>query len=201
MRKCRLCKKALPKVSESNIYQKAGFCACECLAQHSRDKVTGQLRREQIATDKKARAEHREAKIRIKSRQKWVQEAQTLINRIVVIEDAPKGCISCTTDAPVTDSGHYFHRGNRYRVSPLTLLRSNLNGQCELCNRWEGGKQHDYMTGFVARHGEAAFLELVEFRRLVDCGEIKPLAIEQCKELIIEYKAKLKALKSERAAA
>ena len=149
---------------------------------------------------KQARAEHREAKIRIKSRQKWVQEAQTLINRIVVIEDAPKGCISCTTDAPVTDSGHYFHRGNRYRVSPLTLLRSNLNGQCELCNRWEGGKQHDYMTGFVARHGEAAFLKLVEFRRLVDCGEIKPLTIEQCKELIIEYKAKLKALKSERAA-
>lgn len=141
------------------------------------------------------------AKERVKKRSEWVADAQRLLNQIVVIEDGPKGCISCNEGKPVTDCGHYFHRGNKYRVSPLTLLRLNLNGQCTDCNRWGGGKQHDYMEGFIARYGEAKFLELCEFRRAVDRGEIKPLTIDECKARIVEYRERLKQLKRERAAA
>lgn len=148
---------------------------------------------------KQERAEHRVAREKVKKRTAWVADAQKLLNQIVVLEDGPKGCISCNEGKPVTDSGHYFHRGNKYRVSPLTLLRLNLNGQCELCNRWEGGRQHDYMEGFIARYGEAKFLELCEYRRAVDRGEIPPLTIEQCKTLIDEYKLKLKELRREAA--
>ena len=167
---------------------------------HGIEKSRQQMERKRKEKEKQKRAEHRAAKLRIKKRTEWVNDAQKLINQIVVLEDKGRGCISCNTGAPVTDSGHYFHRGNKYRVSPLTLLRLNLNGQCELCNRWEGGKQHEYMEGFIERHGKDKFNELVEFKRKVDCGEMPPLTIDECQVLIVEFKEKLRQLKQRAAA-
>lgn len=189
MRKCRNCKKELPPVKLSDNWQRNGFCVLDCMAKYGLQKAKEQRR-------KKEKAAQKEAKVKLRTRKDWVNIAQRLLNQIVVLEDKPKGCISCDTGNPVTDSGHYFHRGNKYRVSPLTLLRLNLNGQCEACNRWEGGKTHDYMVGFIDRYGQAKFDELTEFRRKVDCGEIPPLTIDECKELIEQYKERLKALKA-----
>ena len=168
------------------------WCSDDCALTVARKRVPAVKASQQ----RQERKDNKEAKDRVKKRTAWVADAQKLLNQIVVIEDAPKGCISCKEGKPVTDSGHYFHRGNKYRVSPLTLLRLNLNGQCTDCNRWEGGKAHDYMEGFIERYGEAKFLELSEYRRAVDRGEIPPLTIEQCKELIAEYKQRLKELRA-----
>lgn len=196
-RKCRLatCRAEIPKAKDSDFYQEAGFCNNAHMADHGQIKGKQKQERARKAIEKKERAQHKEAKLKVKKRTAYVNDAQKLQNQIVVLEDKGKGCISCTTGNPVTDSGHYFHRGNRYRVSPLTLLRLNLNGQCELCNRWEGGRQHEYMEGFIDRYGADKFAQLVEFKREVDRGEIMPLTIDECKELIIEYKEKLKEIK------
>lgn len=195
MRKCRHTKKELPSIKNSDFYQKNGFINCNAMAAYGLAKALALQERARARIAKQERADHREAKLKVKKRSAWVQDAQKLLNQIVVIEDKEKGCISCSDGGEVVDSGHYFHRGNRYRVSPLTLLRLNLNGQCRLCNQFEGGKQHDYMEGFVARYGLAKFLGLVEFRRRVDCGEIPALTIDECKALITDYKDKLKQLK------
>ena len=146
--------------------------------------------------DKHVRAVNKQDKERLKTRQKWVDDAQRLMNRIVVIEDKPKGCISCFSGNEVTECGHYFHRGTKYRVSPLTLLRENLNGQCHQCNSKEDGRPHDYMTGFIDRYGKKAFDDLAEYRLSVDRREIPALTIDECKKLIISYKARLKELKA-----
>lgn len=197
-RLCRYCK-ARKRREEMLLVPVGAFCSTEhALAWSRENRLRAQAKAAQERR-KEGRKQHKEAKEKVKKRTAWVADAQRLLNQIVVLEDGPKGCISCNEGKPVTDCGHYFHRGNKYRVSPLTLLRLNLNGQCELCNRWEGGKQHDYMEGFIARYGEAKFLELVEFRRKVDCGEIKPLTIEECKARIVEYRERLKQLKRERA--
>ena len=196
MRKCRLCKNELPKVSESNIYQKAGFCACECLAQHSRDKVIGQLRREQIASDKQARAEHREAKIRIKTRSQWVKEAQVAFNSYIRARDEGRACISCGNHTEqkrggTTDAGHYRSTGS----SPeCRFLEENCHAQCVKCNRYLSGSAVDYRIGLIAKIG----LKAVE--ELEGPHEARHYTIEDLKAIKAKYKDKLKALQSERAA-
>ena len=197
MRKCRLCKKALPKVSESNIYQKAGFCACECLAQHSRDKVTGQLRREQIASDKKARAENREAKIRIKTRTEWAKEAQAEVNAYVRIRDKGRPCISC--DRP-DDGSHQRHASHYRSTKACSVLRFNLkniHASCAQCNSNLSGNLLEYRIRLVALKGAdfVGWLECQNETRKYDIDYLKRL------KTLFKKKAKLKALKSEKGAA
>ncbi len=187
-RRCRQCRDyTIPKEAPKTAFT----CSAECALAYVRAKSL----RATKATEKAQKREAREGKAKLRAKLKtlseWVSEAQMWLNRVVVMEDKPKGCISC--DSPlVTECGHYFHRGSVYRVARLTLLRSNLAGQCGHCNRWQGGKQHEYRLGFIARHGEEAFAELVEFKRLTDCGEIPPLTIEDCQLVIFESKQKLK---------
>jgi hypothetical protein len=150
------------------------------------------------AQHKAHRREKREAKAKVRERLKtlsdWVSEAQTWVNRVVVAEDRSKGCISC--DSPlVTECGHYFHRGSKYRVARLTLDRRNLNGQCGHCNRWKGGMQHEYRLGFIARYGQEAFDGLCELKRQTDRGEIAPLTVDECKAVIAEMKQRHKELR------
>jgi len=95
------------------------------------------------------------------------------------------------------DSGHYFHRGSKYRTSWLTLDRRNLTGQCRACNSYKGGgNQHGYRNGYIARYGQAAFEELEELQRQEDRGETPKPTIEEVKAFIEATKAKIKAFKA-----
>jgi len=97
----------------------------------------------------------------------------------------------------VTDCGHFFHRGSKYRTSWLTLDRGNLNGQCRCCNSFKGGgNQYEYRKGYIARYGEKAFLELEEMKRREDRGETPKPTIEEVKAFIEATKAKIKAFKA-----
>ena len=141
------------------------------------------------------RAQTKEARERIKTLSQHVSEAQSFVNRVVVAEDKPKGCISCDYGL-VSDAGHYFHRGSKYRCSPITLDRRNLTGQCRSCNSYKGGgNQHEYRNGYIVRYGQAQFDDLCEYKMAVDRGEIPPLTVEQCKEAIATAKARLKELR------
>lgn len=140
------------------------------------------------------RAQTTEARERIRTLSEWVSLVQEDVNRVVVAEDRYKGCISCTTGR-VSDAGHYFHRGSKYRCSPITLDRRNLAGQCNHCNTYQGGRQHDYQIGYIARYGQAQFDALCEYKMAVDRGEIPPLTVEECKAAIATAKARLKELR------
>jgi len=168
------------------------WCNSEHQYNHALDAL-GRLRKRKKA---ETRAKDRQTRAKLKTRSQWVSEAQAWVNKVVVLEDKPKGCISC--DSPlVTDSGHYFHRGSKYRVAKLTLDRRNLTGQCRSCNSFKGGgNQHEYRLGYIARYGQQQFDDLCELKRRTDCGEIPPLTIEECKAVIAEMKARHKQLLS-----
>lgn len=170
-------------------------CSLDCA------KVVG--RREQEARKKREarewRAETRRRKEKAKTLKEVIDDAQKVINRLVVLEDGPKGCISCL-EGQVSDAGHYFHRGSKYRTSWLTLSRINLNGQCRHCNSFKGGgNQHEYRAGFIERYGRKRFDELVELKRKADSGELPTPTIEEVKRFIAatkaEYKQRLKELR------
>lgn len=196
-RKCRLttCRKELPKARESDFYQKAGFCGNDCMADHGIAKGRAAIDRKKAATARQERAQTKEARERIKTLSQHVSEAQSWVNRVVVAEDKPKGCISCDYGL-VSDAGHYFHRGSKYRCSPITLDRRNLTGQCRACNSYKGGgNQHEYRIGYIARYGQAQFDALCEYKMAVDRGEIPPLTVDECRAAIAAAKARLKDLR------
>lgn len=145
----------------------------------------------------KKRRELRERKQKLKTLEEWIDDAQKVINKLVVLEDKPKGCISCET-GEVTDAGHYFHRGSKYRTAWLTLSRINLNGQCRKCNSYTGGgNQHEYRKGYIARYGEAQFEELEELKRQTDSGEVPAPTVEDVKIFIAIAKSAIKRLKED----
>jgi len=163
------------------------WCSPECGLIVAQKRVPA-VKAKQARTE---RAQTKEARERIRTLSEWVSLAQEDVNRVVVAEDKYKGCISCTTGR-VSDAGHYFHRGSKYRISPITLDRRNLVGQCNHCNTYQGGKQHDYRLGYIARYGQAQFDALCEYKMAVDRGEIPPLTVEECKAAIATAKARLK---------
>lgn len=159
---------------------------------------------QKLASEERAkawRAETRLRKEKIKTLKDYIDDAQKIINRLVVLEDGPLGCISCK-DGQVSDAGHYFHRGSKYRTSWLTLSRINLNGQCRACNSFKGGgNQHEYRNGYIERYGQEQFDELIEMKRKADSGELAIPTIEQVKQFIVdtkaEYKQRLKELRDD----
>jgi len=158
----------------------------------------GRLERElkQKRETREWKAETRRRRQNAMTLQDWIDRAQEYINRFVVLEDRQKGCISCS-DGDAMDSGHYFHRGSKYRTSWLTLDRRNLTGQCRACNSYKGGgNQHGYRNGYIARYGQAAFEELEELQRQEDRGETPKPTIEEVKAFIEATKAKIKAFKA-----
>ena len=188
-RKCRHCKAELPPVKKcEDPFQRKGFCNVDHMASHGIEKA-------EKARERKFKEKLRKDKDKIKTLAQRVTDAQAWVNRVVVAEDKDKGCISCDSQE-VTDAGHYFHKGSKYRTSPLTLDRRNLNGQCSACNRYKGGgNQHEYRLGYIERYGQGAFDDLCEYKASVDRGEVPSLTHDECREIIADAKARLKEIR------
>ena len=188
MRKCRYCKVELPKAKNSKPIERHGFCSYEHMAQYGHEKAVE-------LQEKAKRKEVRQAKERIKTLQQHVSDTQAWVNRVVVAQDKGRGCISCEL-GEVTDAGHYFHKGSKYRTSPLTLDRRNLTGQCRACNGYKGGgNQHEYRLGYIARYGQEAFDELCEYKESVDRGEVPRLTVDECKAIAKQAREELKRIR------
>lgn len=196
MRKCRHCRTEIPPKAKSDHWQRAGFCCCDHMAAHGLQKAQEQRKRKADREAKEKRKRLRERKEAAMTLQEWINRAQEYRNKLVVMQDAPLGCISCGSPN-VSDAGHYFHRGSKYRTEWLTLYRGNLVGQCRSCNSYKGGgNQHEYRLGYIERYGQEAFDRLCELKRLTDCKEVPRPTIEQVQEFIAEMKRQIKAERS-----
>ena len=195
MRKCRHCRSELPAKKHSDFYQSAGFCGNDHMAQYGLAKARKAQERKEARQKAEKKKAIREAKQALMTLEDWVRKAQEYRNKLVVMQDKAKGCISCGSPS-VTDAGHYFHRGTKYRTEWLTLFRGNLNGQCRHCNSFKGGgNQHEYQLGYIRRYGQEAFDQLCELKRLTDCKEVPKPTIDQVKAFIEEMKRQIKRLK------
>ena len=198
MRKCRLksCREELPSLKNSDGWQRAGFCTDLHMAQHGLDKARVQIQRDKERKAKEARADHRAAKERVKTRSQRIREAQAAFNAYIRARDEGLPCISCGSlpeqkRGGTMDAGHYRSTGS----SPeLRFEENNCHAQCVKCNRYLSGVAVDYRIGLIQRIG----IEAVE--RLEGPQEPKRYTIDDLREIRSFYRAKLKALKKERAA-
>jgi hypothetical protein len=104
-------------------------------------------------TAKKHRAEHREAKEKIKTRADYLRETQTVINKYVRLRDQGQPCISC--DKP--DNGQHQRHASHYRsVGACSALRfdlTNVHASCQQCNSHKAGNVIEYRIRLVKKLG------------------------------------------------
>ena len=179
IKKCKTCK------APANIkIQMNHFCDFNCAIVHAK-KIQDKAKAEKA---KRERQMHRERKEAVKTRSEWLRQAQTVFNQYIRIRDKDLPCISCQRHHQGQyHAGHYLTVGAR---PELRFNELNANSQCSACNLHLSGNLINYRINLIKKIG----LDKVEWLE----GPHQPikLTIDQIKDLIAEYKAKVKALKA-----
>jgi len=131
------------------------ICRAEFVKRSIAHKVCGPECAEAFAAverERKARTSLREARIRAKSRSKWLAEAQAAFNAYVRARDslAGYGCISCGTRNGKMNAGHYRSVG---ACPELRFEESQVHLQCERCNSTLSANLIPYRQELLRRVG------------------------------------------------
>lgn len=175
---CRVCKAKFTPYSSTTV-----VCSINCAIKHTEAKNARLEARRAVI----ARRELKQAKEAIKSRSEWLREAQTIFNKFIRLRDEHNPCISCGRwHTGQYHAGHYRSVGS----SPhLRFNELNCHRQCSVCNNHLSGNIMHYRRGLIAKIGQQAV------EQLESDNEAKHYSIDDIKEIIQTYKAKVKELK------
>jgi hypothetical protein len=160
-------------------------CSPECAAEYAKR----QRVRKGRAEGRQIRSQIREQREKLKTRQQWLKEAQSEVNKYIRYRDELAGlpCISCGRHHSGSyDAGHYRS------VSAAPQLRfdeANVHRQCVPCNQHKSGNAIEYRKGLVARIGAQ------EVERIESDSRVVKWSIEDAKRIKAEYKDKSETLK------
>jgi len=179
MPKCKNCGDEFKPVSFNRKY---------CIENPCNDKYYEELQKKAL---KKWNKEKKAKKEELKTVSDLMKEAQKAFNAFIRERDKNKPCISCNRLlVGKFDAGHYFSSGGHKNV---TFHEDNVHAQCVFCNRHMHGNLIEYQIGIEKRIGADRLFYLHQLAH----QEYKP-SREQVKEIIKEYKQKLKTLKNKR---
>ena len=121
----------------------------------------------------------------LKTTQDWLKEAQTIFNKFIRLRDNGLPCVSCQQKINgVKHASHYLSSGGH---SAVRFHEDNVWVSCYKCNVMLSGNQIEYRKSLIKKIG----VERVEW--LEENGsKVKKWTIEELKELIKEYKQKIK---------
>jgi hypothetical protein len=122
----------------------------------------------------------------LKTLQDWLKETKTIFNKYIRLRDMGLVCISCQQPPKKKNAGHYFSSGGH---SNVRFDEDNVHLQCEHCNTFLSGNLLNYQIGIEKRIGAQKLIELQARAHLT-----KKWTIEELKDLIKEYKTKVRAL-------
>lgn len=143
--------------------------------------------RVKVKEAKAERANDQARKEAIKSRSKWLAEAQVEFNAFIRTRDAYMPCISCGNTKPNVkyNAGHYLSVGAH---PELRYNEHNCHKQCEHCNSFLSGNVSAYRPNLIEKIGIANVEELEGPQPSMK------YTIDQIKEIKSIYKAKTKEL-------
>ena len=179
MNKCKHCKKPASAKFGLNY-----FCDTECAYNHARAIQAKKASKESFERRKR----DKERLVQLKSRSEWLKEAQAVFNRFIRLRDAGLPCVSCghpDNGSRQRHASHYKSVGGNpeLRFNPL-----NCHASCSICNNYLSGNLVPYRVELIKRIG------LEEVEKLEGKHEPLKLTVEEIKELIKTYKAKVKEL-------
>lgn len=184
-KKCRICKQPYipvrPMQSTCNEFS--------CMVEYA-DKAAAKSKQRRAIAEKREVAEKR---IQLKTAMDWTKDAQTAFNAFIRERDKDKPCICCGLPLISGEVGGKFDCGHYRSVGSAPHLRfdeRNAHGQRKQCNRWGAGRAVDYRIGLISRLG----VDIVE---AIEADQSpKKYTIDQLKQIVTTYRAKLKELKN-----
>lgn len=177
--KCKACGNYFIKTFSSTQI----VCSVKCAMVIGKKKAE-EKRKKQDKTDRLQRKARLQA---LKSRADWLKDLQKVFNQFIRLRDKDLPCISCGRH----HSGQY-HAGHYRSVGACPELRFdelNVHKQCSICNNHKSGNITDYRINLVRKIG----VEEVERLEQHNHPPLK-LAVDEIKDLIKIYKAKVKEL-------
>lgn len=178
MTKCKICRSEFTKRSISHK-----TCNPECAI----TLVNQAKAKEKAKIDRLDRVETKKALDRLKSRSDWLKDAQKVFNEFIRERDRAEFCISCQRHhAGQYHAGHYLSTGARPN---LRFDEQNVHKQCQPCNTHLSGNLINYRINLIKKIG------LDEVLRLETDFEPKKYTIDDLKEIIQNYRKKVKMLK------
>ena len=177
MTKCKFCKKAATSKYGLNY-----FCDTECAYRQTRANQIKKIDKD--ASERRKR--DREKLKQLKSRSEWLRDAQVVFNKHIRLRDEHLPCVSCGRfHQGQWHAGHYLSVGAH---PELRFNELNVWRQCQPCNAHLSGNQINYRKELIRRIGAE------EVEKLEGKQEPLKLTIPEIQSLIVEYKAKVKAL-------
>lgn len=147
--------------------------------------------------EKAQRKELKRRKQEVKPLTKLCSDAQEDVNRYIRERDKDQLCISCGK-RPITDAGHFFHAGSKYRTSRLRFDERVIHGQCGHCNRYAGGGNIEaYRQGIIERYGQQYLDALYELKDQADRGELEPLTKEEVRQIAADHRKAVRDMQRE----
>ena len=125
-------------------------------------------------------------KEKLKTKSDYIRDLQKLVNIFIRKRDLGNRCISCETiltEKTKYDAGHFYP--TTYQV--LRFNEDNIHGQCVRCNRDLHGNISEYRPRIEEKIGVDRVQWLHAHRH-----DRMDLSIEDLKNLITEYKLKIK---------
>jgi hypothetical protein len=118
--------------------------------------------------------------------QDYMKIAQQTFNKYIRLRDQGNNCISCGKNPKKENAGHFYSAGTHTAVR---FDERNVHMQCEHCNSFLSGNLLNYREKLLNKLG------FEEFDRLsVDAMKTRKYTREELKQLIEEYKDKIKLI-------
>lgn len=128
-RKCTHCRTEIPPKAKSDRWQAAGFCDCDCMADHGLAKARQQQQRKREREAKAKRARKPKAKTKLSQ----TELTQRMFNKMIRLLDDGRECISCGK----SECGIRFEAGHFRSVGACPEIRfdpRNCHLQGSSCN-------------------------------------------------------------------
>ena len=183
MKKCKTCKN---EFKPSNSLQVA--CSYMCAAAYAK-KNTHKITKSAERLEKSTLKERRE---KLKTRNDYFKELQTVFNKYIRLRDKNKPCCSCKS----INTNIQYHAGHFFTVKARPELRfdeTNVHKQCATCNNHLSGNLINYRVFIDETYGADHFHHLNDRTKHQSLKEKYP-HIDDIKEEIKAYKEKVKEL-------
>lgn len=156
---------------------------CDYKCAHERTR-----KREQKRVEVMKRHQRKADVEKLMTKGEWLKLAQTVFNLFIRTRDAGQKCISCDCDMSTRkgDASHFYAT----TYSSLRFEPDNVHLSCVHCNQHLSGNIHEYRPRLIKKIGAARVKWLDDHAH--DKFEI---TIDEIKELIKEYRQKIKNLK------
>lgn len=114
-----------------------------------------------ICAARKVRADKAQERVTTKARReaakpraKWLAECQAIVNKMVRLRDAGRGCISCDRPASWSGQWHASHLRSVGAASAVRFHLWNIHKGCSICNNHLSGNIAEYLPRVRARIGD-----------------------------------------------